>query len=110
MKNDHEDSHYIVTYRDPENLTEQKNITLRVKKISDSNLGLSFICLSQFIFESGPIILDPKADKLKIRFENTKSLHLSIYSIISIEEVGASHQGLNLKDKSNLFVIPKDLK
>jgi hypothetical protein len=44
-----------------------------------------------------------------------KTLHLSIYSIISIQEVGMEHKGLYFKkDKSNLVVLspehnlPKD--
>lgn len=101
------ETYYVVTYRDPEKLIEQKNLTLRVKSIGDSNLGLSFVKLSDFIFDQGSIVLDPNADKLKKRFENTKSFHLSIYNIISIEEVGMNHQGLHFdKDKSNLYVIP----
>ncbi len=101
------DTYFVVTYKDPEKLLEQKNVTLKVKSISDSNLGLGFIRLSNFLFEEGALLIDPNTDKLKKRFKNTKSFHLNIYSIVSIEEVGMEHQGLYFKnDKSNLHILP----
>ena len=43
------------------------------------------------------------------RFEGVKTLHLSIYHIISIEEVGLAHKGLKFKkDKSHLVVLTTD--
>ena len=90
-----------------ESKKDPKNITLRVSDIRDSNLGLSFIRLAGFIFHDAlSSIVDPVAEKLKERFKSTKSLHLSIYSIVSIEEVGVNHTGLTFeKDKSNILVL-----
>lgn len=114
--------YYIVTYRDPEkmigsslagssNNSLPKNITLKVKTIKDSTLGLGFISMSDFIFDphNSPII-DPQEEQLRKRFENTNALHLSIYHIISIEEVGLDHLGLTFtRDKGNLlFISPKE--
>ena len=105
--NEKDSCHYIVTYIDPESKKDPKNITLRVSDIRDSNLGLSFIRLAGFIFHDAlSSIVDPVAEKLKERFKSTKSLHLSIYSIVSIEEVGVNHTGLTFeKDKSNILVL-----
>lgn len=95
---------YVITYRDPQ---EEKIVSLKVKTIKDSDLGLSFISISDFLFEESSLVIDPKAEKLRTRFENTKNFHLSIYSIISIEEVGHEHLGLCFeRDKSNLFMFP----
>jgi hypothetical protein len=99
-----EKTHFVVTYRDP---VQDKNVSMRVEKVSDSSLGLSFIQLSGFIFETSNIVVNPDEEALAKRFENTKSLHLSIYSILSIEEVGLAHRGLAFEsDKSNLVVLP----
>lgn len=97
-------SFFQVTYRNPEKLSE--NMTLKCQSIGDSSLGLGFISLSQFIFESNSIIVDPKEDQIRQKFQNTKSLHLSIHSIISIEEIGLENAGLHfINDKSNLLVL-----
>lgn len=99
-----EKTYYLVTFRDNEKLTKSDTLTLKVKTIHDSTLGLGFISLSNFVFEDTGPIVDPKFETLKKRFENTKSLHLSLYSIISVEEVGEDHPGLKFtKDKSNLL-------
>jgi hypothetical protein len=100
------DTYFIVTYRDPENLKELESITVKVKDIRDSSLGLGFISMSGFIFESKSLIVSPNDEKIRAKFEHIKSLHLSIHHIISIEEVGMEHDGLRFKkDKSNLLML-----
>ncbi len=103
-------THFIITFRDVEKLLdkkEQKNITLNVKEISDSNLGLGFIRLSGFMFEESSFLIDPQTEKLRERFKHTKNLHLNIYNVICIEEVGPKHRGLRFKnDKSRLHILP----
>ena len=102
------DTYYCVTYRDPK---DGKNIQLKAKTIKDSNLGLSFIFISDFIFSSGANskIIDPNEEKLKNSLKETKGLHLSIYSVIMIEEIGNNHNGLHFeKDKGKILVLPSD--
>lgn len=98
------DSYYIVSYREPK---ENKIVECKAKTISDSTLGLSFISISDFVFTStNSVVVDPTEEYLQKRLENVRSLHLSIYSIISIEEVGESVEKLNFRnDKSNLVVL-----
>ena len=79
------DSYFVITYRDPR---EGSIVTLKARTIRDSTLGLSFISISDFIFETDGIVVNPTEEQLRVRFENVRSFHLSIYSIISIEEVG----------------------
>lgn len=101
------ETYFIVTFRDQEKSGSEKAMSVKVKTVTDSNLGLSFIRLSDFIFSGHSIVLDPTQEALKARFEKTKSLHLSLYQIISIEEVGSEHQGLTFdQDKNNLLTLP----
>ena len=94
---------YLVTYRDQK---EGQILELKVGKIHDSSLGLSFICLEDFLFENNSPLIDPEEESKRKRFENIKSLHLSIYSIISIAEVGKDTPKLAFKnDKAKLFVL-----
>ncbi len=104
-----DNSYYILSYRDPK---DNEITTIEAKTITDSNLGMSFICVSDFMLEDlSPTVISPKLEKLRIRFQKTKNLHLSIYSIISIEEVGMEHCGLIFKnEKANLVVFPSDIK
>lgn len=98
------DSCFIVTYRDPR---DGQIIRLKVKSIRDSTLGLSFVALSEFVFETEGVVVNPTEEQMRVRFENVKSLHLSIYSIISVEEVGLEHKGLSFKkSRSNLVAFP----
>lgn len=98
------DSCFIVTYRDPK---DNQIVTLKARTISDSTLGLSFISISDFVFVTDAVIANPIEEQMRVRFENVKSLHLSIYSVISIEEVGPEHKGLKFKkDRSNLVAFP----
>src|SRR6056297_1902238 len=94
---------YIITYREPK---EGKIVTLKARTVTDSSLGLSFIAVSDFVFDTSALVVNPAEEDQKKRFEGVKSFHLSIYSIISIEEVGPEHQGLKFtKDKANLVVL-----
>lgn len=100
------DTFYLVHYRDPQN---GDVVALKVRHIEDSSLGLGFVRLSGFIFHTESIVVQPTEEQLKKRFENVQSLHLSIYSLISVEELGIEHKGLNFKkDRSNLLSFPKD--
>jgi len=77
---------YVVTYRNPEK--QEENITIRVRQINDSELGPTFIALSGFVFHTSSKLLNPQDEYAKKRFQKTKKIHLSIYHIISVEEVG----------------------
>ena len=99
-----QETYFVVTYRNPDKQGE--NITIRVRKIADSALGLAFVSLSDFVFHSRSALLNPQDEYAKKRFQKTKSLHLSIYSIISVEEVGEDNAGLHLADdKSKLLLF-----
>ncbi len=102
------DTFFIVTYRDPQ---EDKVLSVKARMVVDSSLGLSFVAISDFMFDTDSLVLNPAEEDQKKRFEGVRSLHLSIYTIISIEEVGADHKGLQFKkDKSNLVVLSSDHK
>jgi hypothetical protein len=104
MSNSIKDTYYLVTYRDPK---DGQTISLKATKVTDSSLGLSFIALSDFIFESDMLVVNPAEEDLKKRFSSVKTIHLSIYSVLSIEEVGLEQKDLSFeKDKSNLVVFP----
>ncbi len=97
------ETYFVITYREPQ---EGKLVSLKARTVTDSSLGLSFIAISDFVFSTSGFVVNPAEEDLKKRFENVKSLHLSIYNIISIEEVGEEHEGLSFnKDKSNLVVL-----
>jgi hypothetical protein len=101
-----DETYYIVSYRDPKDGDVK---TLSARTIQDSNLGLSFVALSDFVFKEDTLIIDPSEEDLRERFEGTKRLHLSIYTILSIEEKGKTNEGLKFKkDKANLVVLPSD--
>lgn len=104
MSNSIKDTYYLVTYRDPK---DGQVISLKAKKVTDSSLGLSFIALSDFLFEADSLVVNPAEEDLKKRFSAVKTIHLSIYSVLSIEEVGLEQKSLTFeKDKSNLVVFP----
>lgn len=98
------DSSFIVTFRDAR---DGAIVNLRARTIRDSTLGLSFISISDFIFETEGVVVNPVEEQLRVRYAHVKSLHLSIYTIISVEEVGEGHKGLSFKkDRSNLVALP----
>ena len=97
------DTHFIITYREPQ---EGNIVKIKAREVIDSSLGLSFVAISDFIFDTSSLVLDPSEEDQKRRFEGVKTLHLSIYTIIAIEEVGSDHKGLKFKkDRSNLVVL-----
>lgn len=99
-----QDIYFVITFRD---YKDGNNITLKARKVTDSSLGLSFVAISDFIFDSQSLVVNPAEEDLKRRFGAVKTLHLSIYSILSIEEVGTGHKGLSFaNDKSKLLVLP----
>ena len=98
---------YVITYREPKS---GELTTLKAKNIHDSSLGLSFIAISEFVFETSSILVDPQLESRMAEFENIKTLHLSIYSVVSIAEVGDHLKPLAFnKDKSNLVVLHQDM-
>lgn len=97
-------THYVITYRDPK---DNKIVSLKAGRVTDSSLGLSFIAIADFVFSSSMLVVNPEEEDLKRRLTDVKTLHISIYTIISIEEVGPAHRGLRFKkDRSNLLVLP----
>jgi hypothetical protein len=104
MSNSAPETYYRITYREPK---DGQILTLKARRVADSSLGLSFIALSDFMFDTESLVVNPTEEDLKKHFTNVKTLHLSIYTVLSIEEVGAEHKGLAFeKDKSNLVVFP----
>lgn len=100
-------TYFLVRYRDPK---EGQILELKAHKIEDSTLGLSFIKISDFIFDTDHLVVKPSEEQLQKRFENVMSLHLSIYSIISIEEMGGGVGRLKFRhDRSNLVAFPRDI-
>jgi len=101
-----EETFYLITYRSAK---DTKVLTLKAKTVTDSSLGLSFVAISDFVFDTQSIVINPEEEDQRRQFEGVKTLHLSIYSIISIEEVGPEHKGLKFKkDKSHLVVVSTD--
>jgi hypothetical protein len=97
---------FTIHYRDPK---DGSAVSIKAKSIQDSSLGLSFVCISDFVFDSSSILVNPDEEARKLEFENVKSLHLSIYSILSITEVGEHKKPLEFKnDKSNLLVLSQE--
>ena len=102
-----QESYYVVTCRDA---TEGHIVELKARKIVDSILGLSFIQISDFLFDTQQIVVKPSEEQQRKKFEDVKSLHLSIYSIISITEKGANTKPLKFrKDRSNLVTFPREM-
>ncbi len=105
------ESVFLIHFKDPK---DGKNATLKAREVYDSPLGLSFVCISDFIFDTESVVVKPSEEHMRKRLENVISLHLSIYSIISIEEIGENvndepRPTLKFKkDKSNLLVFPND--
>ena len=101
-------TYYLVCFRDPK---EGEIMELKARRVEDSTLGLSFVRISDFIFETKGIVVKPSEEQLQKKLENVKSLHLNLYSIVSIEEIGQEHRGLQFKrDKSNVLVLPSEQK
>lgn len=101
-------THYLVHYRNPK---DGNHTSIKARKIKDSSLGLSFVALSEFVFDTSSVLVNPDEEAKKMEFESIKTLHLSIYSILSIAEVGEHDKDLKFKnDKSNLLVLSPESK
>lgn len=75
--------------------------------MGDSDLGPGFICVSEFLFDTTSRIANPTEEALKRRYEHTRRLHINVFTIQAIAEVGPEHPGLKLDtDRSNLVVLP----
>jgi hypothetical protein len=99
-------SYYVIQFR---NQQDGKIMELKARRIEDSNLGLGFVRISDFIFDLESVVVQPKEVQMQKRFEGVRSLHLSIYSIVSVEEVGPKHSGLKFKkSRSNLLAFPSE--
>lgn len=96
--------HFVVTYRDP---SSSEIVELKARNINDSPLGITFISISEFVFDVGGKLVNPTLESLASRFENVRTLHLPIYNVLSIEEVGEKTLELS-QDRSNLVVLPRD--
>ena len=97
---------YLIQYREPKDGSYQ---SIKAQKIQDSPLGLSFIAISDFVFDSSPIVINPNEEAKKLEFEKVKTLHLSIYSIQSICEMGDRGNSLSFKnDKSQIFILKQE--
>ena len=97
-------NHFLIAWRDGRTGEVQ---TLKARSIRDSSLGLTFVAISDFVWATDSRIVNPADEALQRRFEHTKTLHVSIHTVLSIEEVGADHEGLVFeKDRSNLVVFP----
>lgn len=102
-----DESFYLVTYRDPK---DGQILSLKAKEVGDSSLGLGFVRISGFIFHTEGLVVQPIEEQQRVRFENVRSLHISLYSIVSVEELGMKHVGLKFKsDKSKILAFPSDL-
>ena len=98
------DTHYVVTYRDS---VKDETVTLRARAVHDSPLGLSFLAISDFVFDTNARVIDPSEEALRDRLRDVRTLHLSIYRVLAVLEVGVDHTGLQLThDRSNLVVFP----
>lgn len=99
-------SYFEVHFRDPK---EGEIVSLKATNVADSSLGLSFVSLSNFIFDKSSLVIKPSEEQLQKRLENVKSLHISIHSIISIEEKGLEPKSLTFEeDKSKLLIMPSE--
>ena len=97
---------YLVNYRDPK---DGSSMSIKACKIEDSPLGLSFIAISDFVFESNSILINPDEEARKLEFEKIKTFHLSIYSIQSVSEIGNHEKCLRFKnDRSHILVLNQE--
>lgn len=104
MSSRDQETYFVITYRDAR---DNKPVSVKAHRVTDSSLGLSFIAVSDFYFADNALVVNPEEEQQRKRFENVKQIHLSIYSVIAIEEVGKDHRGLKFKkDKSNIVVLP----
>ena len=98
------ETHFAITFRNPE---DGSTTVLRARRVTDSDLGPSFVCISDFVFETGSRVLNPAEEALARKYEHTRRLHLNLFAIQAIAEIGGAPQALELEqDRSNLLVLP----
>lgn len=96
---------YAVTFRDPK--SDGEVTTLKAREVTDSSLGLGFVCVSGFVFDTNTPLVNPAAEALAQRYAHTKRLHLQVYAVLAIEEIGPDHAGLSFdNDRSKLVLLP----
>lgn len=94
---------YRITYRD---VTEDKFVTIKARKITESSLGPTFVEVSEFFFDDGKLIVNPQEEALRDRFSKIHRLHVAIYHIATIEELGTGAARLKLpKPKGGTNVV-----
>ena len=99
------ESLYLINYKDP---NENKTLSLKARKIADSPLGLGFIYISDFVFENKDgILIQPEQERLEKILQDTTSLHLPMYSILSVQELSPSSHLKLSKQRMNLVSIHK---
>lgn len=102
------DPTYRVLFRDPE---DGEVVALVARSVTDSALGLGFVCVSDFDFAQRGAIVDPKQERLQRRFEDVRRMHLHLYAILAIEELGDKPGELAFEhDRSKVIVLraPED--
>jgi hypothetical protein len=96
--------HYEITYKSPE---DGQPTTLRARTVGDSELGVGFVCVEDFVFDTRSRLLNPAEESLKKKLEHVRRLHLNVFTIQVVAEVGLDHPGLQLAaDRPNLVVLP----
>jgi hypothetical protein len=59
------------------------------------------------VFDTTSRLLNPAEESLRKRFEHTRRLHLNVFTIQAIAEVGEEHPGLQLAaERPNVVVLP----
>ncbi len=97
-------NYYRVIYKDP---AKDAVRTLKARTIRDSSLGPTFVELSEFIFDDSKLIVNPEEEELKEHYANVERLHLAIFNILTIEEIGPNPGGLKLStERANVVVLP----
>jgi hypothetical protein len=95
---------FAVTFRDHRS---GETVTVRARDIRDSTLGIAFVAVSGFVFDRSGLVVNPADEALARRFENVKTLHLSIHAIHAIEELGPDHPGMAFEaDRSKVVLFP----
>lgn len=84
--------------------------TLKARSVGRSDLGAGFVCVSEFVFDTTSRLANPAEEALKRRFDGMRRLHLNVFTIQSIAELGVDHPGLKLEppdsDRANVVVLP----
>ena len=100
-----DETYFVITYKD---VQKDEFISLRARNISDSSLGPAFIQISDFVFNESTLIVNPNEEDLKSRLKKTRSLHIALFHVVSVEEIGSDNDGLHLEGKANVVVLPTD--